>query len=148
MKTKIYLTLVLVMATFFYSHAQKSEIFAPDNKAIKGYDPVAYFTKSQPVKGMETFKLNHGGVDWFFSSKENMDLFKANPDKYMPQYGGYCAFGLAGGYKAPISPTAWSIVDGKLYLNYNEKVQKDWSADTKGMIKKADQNWPQVKSKE
>jgi YHS domain-containing protein len=145
MKRLFYLTLVLALISVT-AKAQESEIFAPDNKAIRGYDPVSYFTKGEPTKGLEANKLFYKGADWFFSTKENLELFKANPEKYMPQYGGYCAFGLAGGYKAPISPTAWSIVDGKLYLNYNQKVQKDWVADTKGMIKKADQNWPTVKS--
>lgn len=147
MKTKIYLSLILFFVALTFVRAQESEIFAPDNKAIRGYDPVAYFTKGEPTKGLESFKLSQGGADWYFSSKDNLELFKSNPEKYMPQYGGYCAFGLAGGYKAPITPTAWSIVDGKLYLNYNHKVQQDWSADRAEMIKKADKNWPTVKSK-
>lgn len=147
MKTKIYLSLILIFLAFSFVHGQESEIFAPEKKAIRGYDPVAYFTKGEPTKGLEAHKLSYGGADWFFSSKENLALFKENPMKYMPQYGGYCAFGLAGGYKATTSPTAWSIVDGKLYLNYNQKVQNEWSADRAEMIKKADKNWPTVKSK-
>lgn len=147
MKNKIHLSLILLLATGIFVHAQESEIFAPDNKAIKGYDPVAYFTKGEPTKGVEAFKLSYGGADWYFSSKENMEMFRSSPEKYMPEYGGYCAFGLASGYKAPVSPKAWSIVDGKLYLNYNQKVQKDWLDDAGEMIRKADNNWPTVKSK-
>ncbi len=147
MKTKIYLLFILFVTTVIFAHAQDSEIFAPDNKAIKGYDPVAYFTKGEPTKGVEANKLNYGGADWYFSSKENLELFKSNPEKYMPQYGGYCAFGLAAGYKAPISPKSWAIVDEKLYLNYNQRVQKDWLGDTTEMIRNADKNWPNVKSK-
>lgn len=147
MKTKISLFVILILFSLTCCLAQESEIFAPDNKAIRGYDPVAYFTKGEPTKGLEAYQLKYGGADWYFSSKENLALFKANPSKYMPQYGGYCAFGLAGGYKATTSPTAWTIVDGNLYLNYNQKVQKDWSADRAEMIKKADKNWPTVKSK-
>lgn len=127
------------------AYAQKPEVFSQNDKAIKGYDPVAYFTDSKPVQGKEEFKLSYAGANWFFSSQKNLELFKSNPSKYMPQYGGYCAFGLAGGYKAPISPDAWTIVDNKLYLNYNKKVQEDWTADRAEMIKKADKNWPTVK---
>lgn len=147
MKSKIYLSLILLITALQFAQAQESEIFAPKTKAIRGYDPVAYFTKGEPVKGVEANKLSYGGVDWYFSTKENLELFKSNPGKYMPQYGGYCAFGLAGGYKASTSPTAWSIVDGKLYLNYNQNVQKDWSDDKAEMIRKGDKNWPTVKSK-
>jgi YHS domain-containing protein len=147
MNFKIYLALVIFIAAFNFGRAQESEIFAPDKKAIKGYDPVDYFTKGEPTKGLQANKLSFAGADWYFSSNENLTLFKANPLKYMPQYGGYCAFGLAGGYKAPTSPTAWTIVNGRLYLNYSLKVQKDWSADQAEMISKADKNWPSVKSK-
>lgn len=126
--------------------AQEGEVFAPNSKAIRGYDPVAYFTEQMPVQGSAKFKHRYMDADWYFSSQKNLDLFKNDPVKYMPQYGGYCAFGMAGGYKASISPDAWTIVDGKLYLNYNKKVQKDWTADIPGMIKKGDQNWPKVKN--
>ncbi|WP_223275908.1 YHS domain-containing (seleno)protein [Algoriphagus aquimarinus] len=135
----------VLMLLIFKAYAQKAEVFSQNDKAIKGYDPVAYFTDSKPVVGEKEFKLSHDGANWYFSSQKNLDLFKSNPSKYMPQYGGYCAFGLAGGYKAPISPDAWTIVDDKLYLNYNKKVQVDWNADQAEMIKKADKNWPNVK---
>lgn len=135
----------VLMLTMCVAYAQKPEVFSENNKAIKGYDPVAYFAEAAPMMGKEEFKLTHDGANWYFSSQKNLDLFKSNPSKYMPQYGGYCAFGLAAGYKAPISPDAWKIVDDKLYLNYNKKVQTDWMADQAEMIKKADENWPTVK---
>ena len=141
---KLGLSMVLVLLTTL-AYAQKSEIFSQNDKAIKGYDPVAYFTESKPVMGKEEFKIPVAGANWYFSSQKNLDLFKANPYKYMPQYGGYCAFGLAGGYKAPISPDAWTIVDDKLYLNYNKKIQAEWTEDRTEMIKKADKIWPTVK---
>lgn len=141
-KTSLSIVLMLLICVAF---AQKPEVFSQDDKAIKGYDPVAYFTDSKPVKGKDEFKFTHARANWYFSSQKNLDLFKSNPSKYMPQYGGYCAFGLAGGYKAPISPDAWTIVEDKLYLNYNKKVQVDWNADQAEMIKKADKNWPTVK---
>ena len=141
---KLGLSMVLVLLTTL-AYAQKSEIFSQNDKAIKGYDPVAYFAESKPVMGKEEFKISVAGANWYFSSQKNLDLFKANPSKYMPQYGGYCAFGLAGGYKAPISPDAWTIVDDKLYLNYNKKIQAEWTEDRTEMIKKADKIWPTVK---
>ena len=143
-----FLALVFLVTGIFVqcTMGQEGEVFAPGNKAIRGYDPVAYFSEKKPVLGNEKFKFKHMGVDWYFSSQKNLDLFKSDPGKYMPQYGGYCAFGMAGGYKASVSPEAWTIVGGKLYLNYSKKVQEDWSKDIPGMIKKADQNWPTVKS--
>nr|MBI1228926.1 YHS domain-containing protein [Cytophagales bacterium] len=148
MKAKVYLTFFLFAVSLFSLHAQKSTIYAPANKAIRGYDPVAYFTKGVPTKGDDQYKVFVEGANWYFSSKENLDLFTANPEKYMPQYGGYCAFGVAGGYKASTSPFAWSVVEGKLYLNYNQKVQQEWSAERSSMIKKGDKNWPTVKINE
>lgn len=140
--------LILAFVLFSYGNtaiAQQPPVFAPGGKAILGYDPVAYFTKSAPAKGSEEFKYRYLNTDWYFSSKQNMEMFKADPTKYAPQYGGYCAFGMAGGYKAEIIPEAWSIEDGKLYLNYNLKIQKEWSVDKANMIKKGDANWPKVK---
>ncbi|WP_111670554.1 YHS domain-containing (seleno)protein [Algoriphagus litoralis] len=137
---------LLILLTFqSVSFAQKSEIYLADNKAIGGYDPVAYFTEKKPVKGKEEFKVAYQGANWHFSSEANKKLFVANPEKYAPQYGGYCAFGVAGGYKAKTSPDAWTIVNDKLYLNYNLNVQKDWLKDRDSMIQKANKNWATVK---
>jgi YHS domain-containing protein len=145
MKNLILLVLTLFLQTTLF--AQKSEIYLLDNKAIGGYDPVAYFTEKKPVKGKEEFKLAYQGANWYFSSAANKKLFEANPAKYAPQYGGYCAFGVAGGYKAKISPEAWTIVNDKLYLNYSLNVQKDWLKERDSMIQKADKNWITVKKK-
>lgn len=102
----------------------------------------------KPVKGKAELKVNHMGADWFFSSDENKKLFEMNPEKYTPQYGGYCAFGVAGGYKAKISPEAWTIVNDKLFLNYNLSVQKDWLGNRDQFIQKANDNWPEVKKQQ
>lgn len=125
-------------------------VFAADpinNKrgvAVKGYDVVAYFTDGKAVKGNEAHTFEHAGVKWQFASADNMNAFKANPEKYAPQYGGYCAYGVAKGATYDIDPDAWKIVDGKLYLNYSTGVQKDWNKDIPGYIKTADANWPDV----
>jgi len=130
------------------AHAQKSQVYIADGKAIKGYDPVAFFTQSKPVMGRDSLKLQWNGADWYFADRENLESFKAAPEKYAPQYGGYCAYGTAEGHKAPTQVETWTILDGKLYFNYNPKVKEVWSKDRPGMIKKADQNWPRIKDKE
>jgi YHS domain-containing protein len=112
--------------------------------AIKGYDPVAYFTESKPVKGSSDFSHEWNGAEWRFASAANRDLFKADPVKYAPQYGGYCAWAVSRGYTAGIDPEAWKIVNGRLYLNYSPKVQAQWSEDIPGNIARAEENWPKL----
>ena len=127
--------------------AQKSPVFIHSSKAIRGYDPVAYFTEGKPVQGKEDIMYKWNNATWYFSSQQNLDLFKANPEKYAPQYGGYCAFGLSNGYKAPTDADAWTIDNGKLYLNYNKDVKEEWNKERKQRIEKADKNWPEIKDK-
>jgi len=115
--------------------------------ALKGYDPVAYFSEKRPVPGKPELTARHEGATYRFASAANRDAFAAAPATYAPQYGGYCAFGMASGYKAPIEPDAWTVVDGKLYLNYNQSVRSRWSSDIPGFLRKADANWPTVRSK-
>ena len=115
--------------------------------AVGGYDPVAYFTEKKPVPGKTDITLEHDGVTWRFSSAANRDAFKADPAKYAPQYGGYCAWAVSQGYTAKGDPNIWSITGGKLYLNYNASVQKSWDQDVPGLVKKADANWPKVLEK-
>jgi len=110
--------------------------------AIDGYDPVAYFTDGKPVQGSEQFTYQWNGATWRFASQEHRDLFAADPERYAPQYGGYCAKAVSENHTADIDPQAWKIVDGKLYLNYSPKVQKLWEQDIPGRIAAADKNWP------
>ena len=112
--------------------------------AIDGTDPVAYFTEGKPVEGSAEFKHEWNGATWRFSSAENRDLFAANPEAYAPQYGGYCAWAVSQGYTASTDPDAWAIVDGKLYLNYNQAVQSKWGKSIPQNIAAADKNWPSV----
>ena len=113
--------------------------------AIKGYDPVAYFTQGKPVKGSDEFEFEWMDAKWRFSNARHLELFKSDPEKYAPQYGGYWAYAVAVGTTANVDPVnGWKIVDGKLYLNLNRKIQKRWEKDIPGYIQKADQNWPGV----
>ena len=118
------------------------EFFEKDGVALRGHDPVAYFTDSRATKGKPEFMLEHRGSVFHFASAANRDAFAADAAKYAPQYGGFCAFGVAGGYKAAIDPAAFSIVDGKLYLNYNREVQAQWLKDVPGYIRTADSRFP------
>lgn len=115
--------------------------------AIHGYDPVAYFTQGKPVAGRSDINHTWKGAIWYFSTPENRDLFKANPTQYAPQYGGYCAWAVSQNYTADIDPKAWTIVNGKLYLNYDAEVQAKWSASRAANIAAADKNWPALLAK-
>lgn len=106
--------------------------------AINGYDTVAYFTVGKPVKGQDGLVHEWMGAKWKFSSQANLDLFKANPEKYAPQYGGYCAFGVAQGALVKVEPDQFTVRDGKLYLNFDADVQAKWLRDPAGFIKAAD----------
>ncbi|MEQ1809943.1 MAG: YHS domain-containing (seleno)protein [Terricaulis sp.] len=115
--------------------------------AVSGYDPVAYFTDGRPVRGIEQYRISHQGYEYRFASAEHLAAFRANPARYLPQYGGYCAWAVSQGYTASADPTNWRIVDGKLYLNYNDEVQRRWEADIPGHIRSANANWPGVLSR-
>lgn len=112
--------------------------------AIDGYDPVAYFTESKPVRGSPEFEFEWKGAKWFFASGENRSRFVQSPLSFAPQYGGYCAYAVSRGRVARIRPEAWSIVDGKLFLNFNLKIRSRWEADRDNMIRQADENWPGI----
>lgn len=138
--------LVLVMGATLLSALAGSPA-DPVNKnsggvAIKGYDPVAYFTDSKPVKGSPQFTHQWNGATWQFASASHRDEFAKSPEKYAPQFGGYCAYGVSQNHTAPIDPEAWTVLDGKLYLNYSQGVKKTWSKDTPKYLEQAEENWP------
>lgn len=135
---------VVLALTVAAATAAAGEFFERDGIALSGYDPVAFFTVGQPTRGTAEYKAEYKGSTFHFASQANRDAFVADPAKYAPQYGGFCAYGTAGGYKAAIDPAAFSVVDGRLYLNYNRDVQKVWNKDVPGFIAKADKNWPTV----
>jgi YHS domain-containing protein len=115
--------------------------------AMQGYDPVAYFTEGKPHAGSPQFKVEHGGATYYFASAANMKKFTANPDAYLPQYGGFCAMGTSLSRKFEGDPKVWHVVDKKLYLNVNPDVDHKWSQDVPGNLSKANENWPQIKDK-
>lgn len=118
----------------------------PQGVAIHGHDPVAYFEAGKPVPGRPEYRVTVGEATYWFASAANLQLFRVDPAKYQPQYGGYCAYGVAQGAKPDIDPAAFSIVDGKLYLNLSPAVQKRWQADIPGYVARANQNWTTLKS--
>lgn len=119
-----------------------------DNKgvALSGYDPVAYFTVKTPVKGQPLLSARYQDATYLFSSEENRTAFLIEPSKYAAQYGGYCAYAASLGKKAPGDPTQWKVVNDKLYLNFDERIQKQWLADVPEYIKKADTKWVDIKN--
>jgi len=120
---------------------------SPTGVAINGYDTVAYFTDKKPVKGSETHAYQWMGANWLFASQEHLDLFKADPTKYAPQYGGYCAYGVSQGYLVSIEPEQFTVLDGKLYLNYDSSVQKKWTKDPLGYNKVSDSKFSDLLKK-
>ncbi|MEC9367542.1 MAG: YHS domain-containing (seleno)protein [Pseudomonadota bacterium] len=115
--------------------------------AVHGYDVVAYHTEHKPVQGDAGFAAVHGGATYRFASQGNLDAFTANPAKFAPAYGGYCAYGVAVGAKFDGDPRFWKIVDGKLYLNLSQDIQQAWNKDISGNIRKAEGNWPKLATK-
>jgi len=145
---KIIIAPVILVAVCFSVTAQQSPVFIHSGKAIRGYDPVSYFIDGKPLPGKEELTYKWNNADWYFSDQQHLDSFKVNPEKYLPQYGGYCAYGMYEGHKAPTDPNAWTIVNGKLYFNYNLKVRELWKDKREEKIDAADKNWPAVKDKE
>lgn len=135
----------LFSVTGFAVQADEITTFTTGGAAIGGTDPVAYFTEGKPVAGTDEYTVTYDDVTWKFSSAANRDKFAADPAKYAPQYGGFCAFGLSKGFKVPVIPEAWQIVDGKLYLNNSLAVQKRFEGNTAEIIDHANLNWDIVK---
>jgi hypothetical protein len=155
MMKKCLLIAMLVLSSAAYSQdeprvggdKQADPVFQDSNLAIRGYDPVAFFLEKKPIQGRKEFEYRWMGATWRFKDAANRDLFMKDSTKYAPQYGGYCAYGMAHGYAAPIDPAAWSVIEGKLYLNYNREVRDLWNKDIPGYIAKADENWPKLPKK-
>lgn len=118
----------------------------PTGLAMRGYDPVAYFTVGRPTLGSPDFSATHDGATYRFASAANRDTFRREPDKYVPAYGGFCAMGASLERKFDGDPTLWRIVDGRLYLNVAEEPHRRWLRDVPGNVQRADENWPRIRS--
>jgi YHS domain-containing protein len=142
--TQIMLSLVLVLgaANSFAFSEDPIETGTFNNKAIYGYDTVAYFTQNKAVEGEKTITTEWRGATWHFSSEEHKVMFEAEPEKYAPQYGGYCAYAMSRGRFVGVDEEAFTIYNDKLYLNYSKGVREDWQEDKDGFIKLADVEYP------
>jgi YHS domain-containing protein len=134
----------IIFATAAYLPAARAEKVntGPGGLAISGYDPVAYFRQDAAVEGSAEFQAVHDGATYRFASAANRDDFAADPERYLPQYGGFCAYAVANGYTAKVDPEAFSVVDGRLFLNYSKSVRSRWEKDVPGHIASGDSNWP------
>ena len=136
-----------LIALFGFAANANAADYSYSVPAVQGYDVVSYQTAKRPVRGNGHYVAEHDGATYQFSSAENLETFKSNPEKYVPAYGGYCAFGASVGKKFIGDPEVWKVVDGKLYLNLDTRIQSDWIKDIPGRIKTADRNWKEIKDK-
>jgi len=139
----------LALGLGFSAVAQTKSLFNLEKSgvAIQGYDPVAFFTDHKPVKGKAAFSMSYQGAIYYFASKEHQELFKSEPSKYEPAFGGYCAYGVSKGKLVEVDVEAFQIVDGRLLLQYSRSVRDTFNKDTKGNLGKADMNWPALVEK-
>lgn len=144
---KLIKSLIPIVAIFGLSAAALADEYANSVPAVQGYDVVSYQTGKRPVRGNGHYTATYNGATYLFSSSANQKVFEANPEKYVPAYGGFCAFGVSVGKKFVGDPEVWRVVDGRLYLNLDTSIQADWLKDVPGRIASADKNWKQIKDK-
>jgi YHS domain-containing protein len=144
LKQIIQLVTLVLMGSVATAFAGDVAISSP---GLSGYDPVAYFTDGRAIRGSGFHVTVQNGVTYAFASKEHKALFEKTPEKYLPVYGGYCAYGVAVAKKFVADPEVWAIVGGKLYLNLDKDIQQKWEKDIPGFILKAEKNWPEIKDK-
>ena len=147
---RIVVTILALLGAAFFAlpaHADSDPIYTSwrDNVAVGGYDVVSFYS-GKPLEGKKDIVYSYLGAEWRFSTQANLDLFKTNPDAFVPQYGGYCAWAVAHGKLAKGSPKNWHVRDGKLYLNFNQRIQSRWDKDIPGFITRANTQWPDILS--
>jgi YHS domain-containing protein len=145
--------IILLFSLFVLTLIQADEIAlrqkhfnTEENLAISGYDPVSYF-KGKPVEGEESLVYTFKGINYYFSSKENLETFKSNPSSYEPVFGGWCAYAMANGEKVEVDPETFKLINGKLYLFYNfyfNNTLKKWNEKEAGLKSKAEVNWTKI----
>jgi YHS domain-containing protein len=142
-----FLVSIIVLVASMASASAFAQDFSHSTPGISGYDPVAYFTDGKPIRGSGFHVTVVDGVTYAFTNAEHQKMFEANPQKYLPAYGGYCAYGVGVGKKFVADPEVWRIVEGKLYLNLDKSIQQKWEKDIPGYIKKGNANWATIKDK-
>ena len=138
--------LVTAFAVLFAGNVMAAD-YTHSTPAVQGYDVVTYQTDKRPLRGNGHYVATHKGATYLFSSQENLDLFKSNPDKYVPAYNGYCAFGVSVGKKFVGDPEVWRVVDGTTYMNLDASIQNEWLKDVPGRIQTANGEWKKIKNK-
>jgi len=147
MNARAMLITLLALATLATNSLAATPTVATSITGVQGYDLVSYQNSKRPIRGNGHFLAVHDGVTYLFANEANREAFDGNPQKYLPAYGGYCAFGVSVGKKFVGDPEVWRLVDGKLYLNLDENIQDQWLKDVPGRIKTADANWQKIKDK-
>ena len=145
---KIFLLLLLLVSVPLFGQNKTLLNLDRQGIAIQGYDPVAFFTQNRPVKGRPEFESKYNGARYLFASAEDKSTFDANPAKYEPQFGGFCAYAASQNHTAPVKVEAFQIVNGRLLMQYDLGVRKEFNKDTRGNLQKADKNWPGLVQKE
>jgi len=145
---KIFLLLLLFVTLPAFGQNKTLLNLDKQGVAIQGYDPVAFFTQNKPVKGRPEFESKYNGARYLFATAEDKATFDANPAKYEPQFGGFCAYAASQNHTAPVKIEAFQIVNGRLLMQYDLDVQKTFNKDTQGNLQKADRNWPGIVQKE
>ncbi|SIS97707.1 YHS domain-containing (seleno)protein [Neptunomonas antarctica] len=142
----LYSLFISLLMLFSFKAMAKSPVYTAlfSDIAVSGYDTVAYFTEGKAVKGSDDYSIEYQDTEWRFKNSDNLAIFKADPAKYAPQYGGYCAWAVANNDTAKGDPLQWTLLNGKLYLNYDADIQSKWLKDKEALIRTADQNWPGV----
>ena len=142
----LFITALTALTALSFTTGVTAADYTHSTPAVQGYDVVTYQTDKRPLRGNGNYTATHDGATYLFSSKQNMETFKANPTKYAPAYNGYCAFGVSVGKKFIADPEVWRVVDGKTYLNLDSGIQKEWLKDVPGRIKTADKKWNSIRS--
>lgn len=137
----------ITLATFLNAVPASATDVQHSTPGLSGYDPVAYFTDGKPIRGSGYHVSVHEGVSYAFASADHQKMFKADPERYLPAYGGYCAYGIAVGKKFVANPEVWKVLNGRLYFNLDRDIQMKWEQDIPGNIKKAENNWVAIKDK-
>ena len=139
--------MALFMLAFSATLTAQTVLSDRNGLAVKGYDVVAYFTEEQPVKGSAKISAEHEDVLYYFSSEEHRELFLESPERYLPAYGGYCAYAVAKGSTASIQPHLWTVHDDRLFLNFSNGTQRSFTSNLTKFITRADKNWPRIKER-